>query len=223
MILRYIPYVQTNFVLGLDADDGRGAVRADQAVLDLTPGAFPAYSLLSAFGRAAPLNLEYQRAGGCCRSRSTSSNNNQAMNVRPKNYSWTEFYDHVDRPDALLVLLAGDRPARAARHRRDPALAERRARGLVGGLGPDRVSRRTIRRLLDTGRVERASSSRARDEPARVLYRLRAQGPRPLVDALPGARHARPQRVPQEFGRRADVTPLCTAAAVAARRPAQYP
>ena len=31
----------------------------------------------------------------CCRSRSTSSNNNHAMNVRPKNYSWPEFYDHV--------------------------------------------------------------------------------------------------------------------------------
>ena len=31
MILRYIPYIQTNFVLGLDSDEGDGAVRADQA------------------------------------------------------------------------------------------------------------------------------------------------------------------------------------------------
>ena len=63
MILRYIPYVQTNFVLGLDGDMGPEPFELTKRFLDLSPGAFPAYSLLSAFGRAAPLNLEYQRAG----------------------------------------------------------------------------------------------------------------------------------------------------------------
>ncbi|HEX3274772.1 MAG TPA: hypothetical protein VHR43_07965 [Gemmatimonadales bacterium] len=95
MILRYIPYIQTNFVLGLDTDEGPEPFELTKRFLDLAPGAFPAYSLLSAFGRAAPLNLEYQRAGRVLPFPFTFLNNNHAMNVKPKNYSWPEFYDHV--------------------------------------------------------------------------------------------------------------------------------
>ena len=72
MILRYIPYVQTNFVLGLDGDEGNEPFELTKRFLDLAPGAFPGYSLLSAFGRAALLNLEYQRKGASSPSRSTS-------------------------------------------------------------------------------------------------------------------------------------------------------
>src|SRR5258705_12046825 len=63
MILRYIPYIQTNFVLGLDGDMGPEPFELTKTFIDLSPGAFPAYSLLSAFGRAAPMNLDYQRDG----------------------------------------------------------------------------------------------------------------------------------------------------------------
>jgi hypothetical protein len=93
MILRYIPYIQTNFVLGLDGDMGPEPFELTRKFIDLAPGAFPAFSLLSAFGRAAPLNLEYQRAGRVLPFPFHFLNNNQAMNVRPKHYSWTEFYD----------------------------------------------------------------------------------------------------------------------------------
>ena len=58
----YIPYIQTNFVLGLDADEGAEPFELTKRFLNMTPGAFPAYSLLTAFGRAAALNLDYQRA-----------------------------------------------------------------------------------------------------------------------------------------------------------------
>jgi hypothetical protein len=95
LILRYIPYVQTNFVLGLDADQGEEPFELTKRFLDMTPGAFPGYSLLTAFGRAAPLNLDYQRAGRMLPFPFHFLNNNQAMNVRPMNYSWTEFYDRV--------------------------------------------------------------------------------------------------------------------------------
>ncbi len=95
MILRYIPYIQTNFVLGLDTDEGPEPFELTKRFLDLAPGAFPGYSLLSAFGQAAPLNLEYQRAGRVLHFPFYFLNNNQAMNVRPKNYSWTEFYDRI--------------------------------------------------------------------------------------------------------------------------------
>jgi hypothetical protein len=50
---------------------------------------------LTAFGQAAPLNLEYQRAGRLIPFPFHVLNNNQAMNVRPKNYRWAEFYDRV--------------------------------------------------------------------------------------------------------------------------------
>jgi len=95
MILRYMPYIQTNFVLGLDGDEGPEPFELTKRFVDLTPGAFPGYSLLSAFGRAAPLNLEYQRANRVLPFPFHFLNNNQAMNVRPKNYSWPEFYGHV--------------------------------------------------------------------------------------------------------------------------------
>ncbi len=93
MILRYIPYIQTNFVLGLDGDMGPEPFELTKTFIDLSPGAFPAYSLLSAFGRAAPMNLDYQRAGRVLPFPFHFLNNNHAMNVRPKNYKWGEFYD----------------------------------------------------------------------------------------------------------------------------------
>jgi hypothetical protein len=95
LILSYIPYVQTNFVLGLDTDEGAEPFELTKRFLDLTPGAFPGYSLLTAFGRATPLNLDYQRADRILPFPFHFLNNNQAMNVRPRNYSWQDFYDHV--------------------------------------------------------------------------------------------------------------------------------
>jgi hypothetical protein len=95
LILRYVPYIQTNFVLGLDADAGPEPFELTKRFLDLAPGAFPGYSLLTAFGQAAPLNLEYQQAGRVLPFPFHFLNNNQAMNVRPRNYSWPNFYDHV--------------------------------------------------------------------------------------------------------------------------------
>jgi len=95
MILRYMPYIQTNFVLGLDADEGPEPFELTKRFVDMTPGAFPGYSLLTAFGQAAPLNLQYQRANRVLPFPFQFLNNNQAMNVKPKNYSWPEFYNHV--------------------------------------------------------------------------------------------------------------------------------
>jgi hypothetical protein len=94
-VMRYIPYVQANFVLGLDSDEGPEPFELTKRFLDMTPGVFPGYSLMSAFGRAAPLNLELQRAGRVLPFPHHFLNNNSAMNVKPKNYSWTDFYSRV--------------------------------------------------------------------------------------------------------------------------------
>jgi hypothetical protein len=95
LILQYIPYIQTNFVLGLDTDEGPEPFELTKRFLNMTPGAFPAYSLLSAFGRAAPLNLDYQRSNRVLPFPFHFLNNNGAMNVKPANYSWQTFYDQI--------------------------------------------------------------------------------------------------------------------------------
>jgi hypothetical protein len=94
-ILRYVPYVQTNFVLGLDVDEGGEPFELTKRFIDRTPGAFPGFSLFSAFGRSAPINLEYQRAKRVLPFPFHFLDNNHAMNIRPRNYSWSEFYDRV--------------------------------------------------------------------------------------------------------------------------------
>ena len=95
MILAHIPYVQANFVMGLDVDEGAEPFALTKRFLDRAPGAFPGFSLFSAFGRAAPLNLELQRAGRVLPFPFHFLNNNGAMNVRPLNYGWPEFYDRL--------------------------------------------------------------------------------------------------------------------------------
>ena len=95
MVMRYIPYMQTNFVLGLDTDEGPEPFELTKRFVELAPGAFPGYSLLSAFGRAAPLNLDLQRANRVLPFPHHFLNNNLAMNVKPKNYEWGPFYDQV--------------------------------------------------------------------------------------------------------------------------------
>lgn len=95
MIQRYVPYFQGNFVLGLDCDEGAEPFELTKRFLDLAPGAFPAYSMLTAFGRSAPLNLEYQKQGRVIPFPFHFLNNNGAMNVRPMNYEWPDFYDKM--------------------------------------------------------------------------------------------------------------------------------
>ncbi|HEY4162802.1 MAG TPA: hypothetical protein VGM59_07020 [Dongiaceae bacterium] len=92
MVLRYIPHIQTNFVLGLDSDSGEEPFELTKRFLDLAPGAYPAFSLLTAYGAAAPLNLELQRAGRVLPFPFHFLDGNHAMNVRPLNYEWSEFY-----------------------------------------------------------------------------------------------------------------------------------
>ena len=95
LILKYIPYIQTNFVLGLDCDEGAEPFELTKRFLDMSPGAFPGYSLLTAFGRAAALNLGYQQANRVLPFPFHFLNNNGAMNVKPKNYAWRDFYLHL--------------------------------------------------------------------------------------------------------------------------------
>jgi radical SAM family protein len=94
-MFHYVSYVQTNFVLGLDSDAGDEPFELTKRFIDSTPHAFPGYSLLTAFGEAAPLNLEYQKAGRVLPFPFHFLNNHLAMNVKPQNYNWVDFYNKV--------------------------------------------------------------------------------------------------------------------------------
>lgn len=95
MILRYVPYVQTNFIFGLDIDAGPEPFELTKLFLDITPGAYPAYLLLTSYGQAAPLNLEYQKAERVLPFPFYFLDSKRGMNIKPKNYAWDEFYDNV--------------------------------------------------------------------------------------------------------------------------------
>ncbi len=155
MILRHVPYVQTNFVLGLDDDAGEEPFELTKEFLRRTPGAFPGYSLLSAFGAAAPLNLELQRAGRVLPFPFHFLNNHHAMNVRPKNYGWTEFYDRLI--DLTRFSFSWPRMLQRARGtKRSFATWMNLVRG-VSSEGAGRIRyHSTVRRLLDEDRGMRA-------------------------------------------------------------------
>ena len=94
-VLQHVPYLQANFVLGLDVDEGPDPFELTKRFVDLSPGAYPAYSLLTAFGQAAPLNLEYQRANRIVPVPFHFLNTQHAMNLKPKNYTWPEFFNYL--------------------------------------------------------------------------------------------------------------------------------
>ncbi len=94
MIMSYAPYLQSNFVMGLDSDEGAEPFELTKKFIDLSPGAFPGYSLLSAFGEAAPLNLQLQRENRVLGFPFHFLDNCSSMNVKTKNYSYPEFYKH---------------------------------------------------------------------------------------------------------------------------------
>jgi hypothetical protein len=151
MILRYVPYVQTNFVLGLDVGEGAEPFELTKRFLDLTPGAFPGYSLLTAFGQAAPINNEYQRAQRVLPFPFHFLNNHEAMNVRPLHYSWPEFYDHViDLVHYSFSCRAIFRRFRATRELVPSLMNVMRA---ISAEGSGRLKyHREIRKRLDTDR-----------------------------------------------------------------------
>jgi hypothetical protein len=95
MVMSYAPYLQANFVTGLDSDEGDEPFELTKKFIDLSPGAFPGYSQLSAFGEAAPLNLEYQQNNRVLGFPFHFLDNTSAMNVVPKNYTFPEFYKRV--------------------------------------------------------------------------------------------------------------------------------
>jgi len=185
MVARHIPYVRVNFLFGLDADQGSEPFELVKRFLDLAPGVFAAYSLLTAYGQAAPMNLDYQRAGRVLPFPFQFLDGHQAMNVRPRHYAWPEFYDRV---------------VDVGRYAFSPRAVARRFAGARGGARWMQLaeavswSRRTgyhaqIRRLLDTDAALRRFMDGKTDQLPQFYRDGLKQQLGPLYGALPeGAR-----------------------------------
>lgn len=94
-VLAYVPYVQVNFIFGLDADEGDAPFELTKTFADLAPGAFPNLAMITSFGNSAPLNAQYQAEGRVLDIPFPFLDGNSGLNVRPKNYSLVEFYDRM--------------------------------------------------------------------------------------------------------------------------------
>ncbi|MEE9133663.1 MAG: radical SAM protein, partial [Gemmatimonadota bacterium] len=184
LMLHYVPYVQANFVLGLDVDEGDEPFELTKRFLDKTPGAFPGYSLLTAFGEAAPLNLELQRANRVLPFPFHFLNNNHAMNVRPKNYGWAEFYDRVI--DLSRYSFSWKAIARRARATQPGFASWLNIVRAVSSEGFGRIKYyQTIRRLLDTDRsVRRFFDGETSEVPSFFVERVK-RDLGPLWEYLP--------------------------------------
>ncbi|MBI3185154.1 MAG: radical SAM protein [Myxococcales bacterium] len=94
LVQRHIPYVQANFVLGLDSDSGDEPWSLTKRFVELSPGVLPTFSLMTDFGNA-PLSEELRAQGRTLRVPYPLLDNNFAVNITLKHYSPLEFYDRV--------------------------------------------------------------------------------------------------------------------------------
>ncbi|HSU18057.1 B12-binding domain-containing radical SAM protein [Longimicrobium sp.] len=172
LVNSYIPYTQCNLIFGLDADDGAEPFELTKRFIDLAPGVYPHFALLSAFGRNAVLNLDYQRDGRVLPVPFHFLDLVQAMNVRPKNYTWTEFYDHVI--DVFDYSFSARALARRYWTNKRSYIAWEQ---LFRGLSSERSNRlgyhRKMRRWLEQPEVRGFFEGETRDVPAVLTDQVR--------------------------------------------------
>jgi hypothetical protein len=95
LITHYIPYVQANFIFGLDSDTGPLPFELTKRFINLAPGVYPNFSMLTAYGNSAPLNYQYQVEERVIDIPFPFLDGYSALNVRLKNYSYLEFYEYM--------------------------------------------------------------------------------------------------------------------------------
>lgn len=58
LVTRYIPYVQANFIMGLDCDSGAEPFELSKRFLDRAPAIMPTYRVYYSFGSSSPLDRQ---------------------------------------------------------------------------------------------------------------------------------------------------------------------
>jgi hypothetical protein len=136
--------------------------------------------MLTAYGSAAPLNRELQRAGRVLPVPFPFLDGNHAMNVRPLNYDWTEIYAHA--ADVTQYAMKGRRMLR----RWQANSGTTRWVNLIRSSSSKRAKfQRTMHEALKTDQsMRRFFDGVTREIPSFYVSRVKA-GLGPLWDALP--------------------------------------
>ncbi|OFX42195.1 MAG: hypothetical protein A2X03_14750 [Bacteroidetes bacterium GWA2_40_15] len=95
MIQKNIPYVNVNFIMGLDNEQGQEPFELTKRFIDMTPGVYPSFLLFGAFGRASHANLKYQEENRIIPIPFHSHRSTHFTNIKPGNYTWFQFYECV--------------------------------------------------------------------------------------------------------------------------------
>jgi hypothetical protein len=147
LIQSYIPYVQANFVLGLDCDVGDEPWELTRMFVDTAPGVFPGYSMVTDF-QNSPLSAQLRKERRTTHVPYALLDNNSAMNVTLKHYAPVDFYDR-----AIRLMEHTWSPAAMARrfaaNRRPTAKIINVGRGATEGRGRLRHHRETRRHLVE--------------------------------------------------------------------------
>ena len=95
LVSAYIPYIQANFIFGLDTDYGEQPFELTREFLHRAPFVFPGFTFLTAYGEASAYNLELQQNNRILPFPFHFLNAQLAMNIMPLHYDWISLYDHV--------------------------------------------------------------------------------------------------------------------------------
>jgi len=166
-IQSYIPYMQTNFVFGLDCDEGPDPWNLTKQFIDLAPGVLPTFNLFTNF-QNAPLSNILDKEGRTTFVPYPLLDGRSAFNVKLKNYDPIEFYDRlIDLMEHTWSLKAFARRFQANSHW--TAKAINLGRGYVEGRERLKYYRQ-VRQRLDTDRDFLTFSRGEREEPPTYFF-----------------------------------------------------
>jgi len=94
MVQRYLPQVQANIMYGFDHEAGPDPFTLTKRFIDLAPGIYPAYNLLTVFGHSTKQNYKSDIEDRIIPFPFHMMQGLNTLNVLPRNYSWEEFYGH---------------------------------------------------------------------------------------------------------------------------------
>lgn len=95
MLCSIFPLVHSNFLLCADKDNGPEPFELIKKFIDLVPETYPAYAILTAYGRGSRKYSEYLHENRIIPIPFHFMRTIHTSNVKPKNYSWIEFHDRV--------------------------------------------------------------------------------------------------------------------------------
>jgi radical SAM superfamily enzyme YgiQ (UPF0313 family) len=94
LLARYVPGIQTNIMVGTDAEEGSESVELTKEFIHRLPDVWPTINIPTPFG-GTPLHLRYIDEGRVLSAMPFAFYYNPYLSIVLKNYSPIEYYDHL--------------------------------------------------------------------------------------------------------------------------------